>query len=136
MAPRREAQGMGREDRVAPSRQRNAISAFMVSSGRSSISQCPVSFRSTWVTEVATSFICGPRIAALAFSPAIERTGIVSFVLAICAKSFAVSGQAAKYAQPARIRPGREYAATYALRSAVLSERPLSAARSFQKYAK
>jgi hypothetical protein len=44
---------------------------------------------STAVTVVATSFICGPRIAALAFSPAIERTGIVSFVLAICAKSFA-----------------------------------------------
>jgi len=38
------------------------------------MSQCPVSFRSTAVTVVATSFICGARIAALAFSPAIDRT--------------------------------------------------------------
>jgi hypothetical protein len=37
-----------------------------------------------------------PRIAAPAFSPAMERTGIVNFVFAISAKSFAVSGQAAK----------------------------------------
>jgi hypothetical protein len=100
------------------------------------MSQWPVSFKSTAVTVVATSFIRGARIAALAFSPATDRTGIVNLVFAISAKSFAVSGKAAKYAQPARMRPGREYAATYALRSAALSERLLSAARSFQKYAK
>src|SRR5262249_10551417 len=98
------------------------ISTSIVFSGRSSMSQCPVSFKVISVTAVPTSFICGPRIEALAFSPAMERTGIVSFVLAISAKSFAVSGQAAKLAQPARIRPGREYAATYALRSVLESE--------------
>ena len=75
---------------------KNAVSAFMVSSGRSSISQCPVSFKFSTVTSFATSFIYGLRMAALAFSPAIDRTGIVNFVLAVCAKSFAVSGQAAK----------------------------------------
>ncbi|HXB67139.1 MAG TPA: NAD(P)H-dependent oxidoreductase [Candidatus Acidoferrales bacterium] len=57
---------------------------------------CPVSFKSTAVTVVATSFICGPRIEALAFSPAMDRMGILKLVLAICAKSFAVSGHAAK----------------------------------------
>jgi hypothetical protein len=79
---------------VISSQERNQC--LHVSSGRSSISQCPVSFKSTAVTVVATSFICGPRIAALAFSPAMDRTGIVNLVLAICAKSFAVSGQAPK----------------------------------------
>src|SRR5580704_12158477 len=74
---------------------RNAISACIVSSGRSSMSQCPVSFKSTVVTVVATSFICWPRIVALAFSPAIDRTGMVNFAFAISAKSFAVSGHAA-----------------------------------------
>ena len=81
---------------VRISHHRNAINASMVSSGRSSISQCPVSFRSTAVTAVATSFICEPRIAALAYSPAMDRTGTVNFVFAISAKSFAVFGQAAK----------------------------------------
>ena len=80
----------------------------MVCLGRSSISQWPVSFSSITVTLVATRFICGPRIAALAFAPAIDKTGMVNCVWAIWAKSLAVSGQAAKYAQPARIRPGRE----------------------------
>ena len=73
-------------------------------------------------TSVATFLICGPRIAALAFSPAIESTGMVNLVCAICAKSLAVSGHDAKYAHPARIRPGREYSATYAARSASGSE--------------
>ena len=62
---------------------KNAINASMVSSGRSSMSQCPVSFKSTAVTVAATSFIWGPRIAALAFSPAMDRMGMVNFVLAI-----------------------------------------------------
>ena len=75
---------------------KKGISASNVSSGRSSMSQCPVSFKLISVTVVATSFICRPRIAALAFSPAMERTGILNFALAICAKSFAVSGNAAK----------------------------------------
>jgi predicted ABC-class ATPase len=44
------------------------------------------------------------------FSPPIESTGIVNFVCDNCAKSFASCGQDAKYAQPACIRLGREYA--------------------------
>src|SRR5208283_1637127 len=47
------------------------------------------------------------RTPPLGFSPAIERTGIIKFVCANCAKSCAVCGQAAKYAHPACIRPGR-----------------------------
>jgi hypothetical protein len=42
---------------------RNAINASIVSSGRFSMSQCPVPFKSTDVTVVAKSFICRPRIA-------------------------------------------------------------------------
>ena len=50
----------------------------MVSWGRSSMSQCPLSFNSITLTFVATRFICGLRIAALAFSPAIDKTGMVN----------------------------------------------------------
>ncbi len=39
------------------------------------MSQCPASFKSTDATLAATSFICGPRIAALAFSPAMDIYG-------------------------------------------------------------
>ena len=58
--------------------QRNSTSASMVSWGRSSISQCPLPFNSITLRSVATRFICGPRIAALAFSPAIDKTGMVN----------------------------------------------------------
>ena len=75
---------------------KNAINALMVALGRSSMSQWLVSFNLISVTALATSFICGPRMAALAFSPAMDRTGIVNLVLAISAKSFAVRGHAAK----------------------------------------
>ena len=57
---------------------RNSTSVSMVSCGRSSISQCPLPFSSITLTSVATRFICGLRIAALAFSPAIDRTGMVN----------------------------------------------------------
>jgi hypothetical protein len=43
---------------------RNLTSAFMVSWGRSSISQWPLPFNSMPLTFLATRFICGPRIAA------------------------------------------------------------------------
>jgi hypothetical protein len=45
----------------------------MVSCGLSSISQWPLPFNSIILTFVATRFICGPRIAAQAFSPAIDK---------------------------------------------------------------
>src|SRR6266851_9801742 len=75
---------------------RNLVSASIVSLGRSSISQCPVSLSPTTLTSFATSFICGNRVLALAFSPAIARTGRVSFVFDSSAKSFEVCGHAAK----------------------------------------
>jgi hypothetical protein len=52
------------------------------------------------------------KVPALALSPAIDRTGMVSFVLASSTKSFVVCGQAAKQTYPAGMRPGREYSAT------------------------
>ena len=68
----------------------------MVSFGRSSSTQCPVSFRVNVCTFVATKCICGISVAALAWSPAIASTGIASFVFANTARSFAVCGQLAK----------------------------------------
>lgn len=58
--------------------QRNSTSASIVSLGCSSMSQCPVPFNSMTLTSVATRFICGLRIAALPFSPAIDKTGMVN----------------------------------------------------------
>ncbi len=62
-------------------RQRNFSSASIVSLGRSSSTQCPVSFSTTTVTSEATNFICRPSTSPDAFSPPITRTGIVSLVL-------------------------------------------------------
>jgi len=48
--------------------------------------------QTTNATFVPTNFICEPSTPALALFPAIDRTGIVNFVCANCAKLFAVSG--------------------------------------------
>ena len=77
---------------------KKVISASMVACGRSSISQCPVSGRTTIVALVATSLICRPSASPFAFSPPIERTGIVSVVRENCAKSFAAFWKDSKYA--------------------------------------
>src|SRR5215475_14304380 len=74
-----EGRTLRRDARGSLSCHRKATRASMVSLGRSSISQCPVPLSSITVTLVATRFICGPRIAALALSPAIDNTGIVNW---------------------------------------------------------
>src|SRR5438552_18227833 len=61
---------------------KNLTNASVVSLGRSSSSQCPVSFSTTTVTSEATNFICCPSTSPNAFSPPITRTGIVSLVCA------------------------------------------------------
>jgi len=48
-----------------------------------------VSFKTTPVTSAATSFISCPSTSLIDFSPAIDGTGIVSFVRESSAKSFA-----------------------------------------------
>jgi len=63
------------------------------------------------VASDATSFICCANSSPFAFAPPMARTGIVSFVFESSAKSFTVCWNDTKYAQPARIRPGRAYAA-------------------------
>src|SRR5207249_9422748 len=57
---------------------RNFCSASVVSLGRSSSNQCPVSFSTTTVTFEATSFICCASASPSAFSPPITSTGMVS----------------------------------------------------------
>jgi hypothetical protein len=52
----------------------------VVSLGRSSRTQCPVSFNTTTVTSVATSLICWLSTSPNDYSPPITRTGIVSWV--------------------------------------------------------
>ncbi len=59
--------------------QRNFISASVVSLGRSSKTQCPVSLSTTTVTSEATSFVCCPRGSPRLFSPPITSTGMVSW---------------------------------------------------------
>jgi hypothetical protein len=56
---------------------RNFASASVVSFGRSSSTQCPVSFKTTLVTFEATSFICCASTSPIDFSPEIDRTGNV-----------------------------------------------------------
>src|SRR5438552_5641392 len=51
---------------------RKRVSAAIVSSGRSSRIQCPVSLRTTTVTSEATSFACAPSASPNDFSPPIE----------------------------------------------------------------
>src|ERR1700735_3890059 len=91
----------------------NLVSAEIVRLGFSSISQWPVFFRTTIVTFEATSLACAPSATPSDLSPPIDSTGIFNCVLAIAAKSEAVFGNDAKYAQPEAVRPGREYAAMY-----------------------
>ncbi len=69
--------------------------------GRSSNTQCPVSFNTTTVTSEATNFICCASASPNDFSPPMDSTGIVSFVCANSAKSFAACGNDPKYAQAA-----------------------------------
>src|SRR2546430_5931889 len=76
--------------------QRNLTRASVVSRGRSSVIQWPVSCNTTTVTSVATSFICAASSFPNDFSPPIESTGTVSFVCESCAKSFASCGHDAK----------------------------------------
>src|SRR6266852_5837427 len=87
---------------------RNRTSASVVPLGFSSITQCPVLGSTTDVAFVATSVICLASAAPFAFSPPIDSTGIVSFVCENVAKSVAACWKDMKYAQAARIRPGRE----------------------------
>src|ERR1700730_10028224 len=115
---------------------RKPLSALIVSSGRSSRIQWPVSSRTTTVTSEAMSFACAPSATPFALAPPIERTGKASLVLASCATAVGVFGNDAKKANPAAIRPGRAYAWAYARRSASGIERVLSAAKSFQKCSK
>lgn len=76
--------------------QRNLTSASVVSFGRSSSNQCPVSFNTTTSTLEATSFICAASSLPNDFSPPIDSTGIVNFVCDSCAKSLASCGHEAK----------------------------------------
>ena len=73
----------------ADRRPRNRTSASAVSFGRSSMSQCPVLARVMFVTFAATSCACFPSASPLAFSPPIERTGIVNLLWENREKSFA-----------------------------------------------
>src|SRR5207248_4903427 len=75
---------------------KNFSSASVVSFGRSSEIQCPLSFKTTTVTSVATSFICAPSSLPSDFSPPIDNTGIVSFVCESCVKSLASCGHETK----------------------------------------
>src|SRR5438309_2261282 len=61
-------------------RQRNFCSASVVSRGRSSSIQCPVSFSTTTVTSVATSLVCCASASPSDFWPPMVSTGMVSFV--------------------------------------------------------
>jgi hypothetical protein len=60
--------------------QRNLTSASVVSLGRSSMTQCPASFKTTTVTLGATNFACCPSTSPRDFSPPIVSTGIGNFV--------------------------------------------------------
>src|SRR5260221_13617570 len=95
--------------------------------------QCPLPFTTTTVTSEATNFICCASASPNDFSPPIDKTGIVSFVRAMGAKSFPVCVNEAKYAQAAHIHSGREHAATYATRTAPGNHRLLSAPKPLQK---
>src|SRR4029077_2264230 len=79
---------------------------------------------------------CVASAAPLAFSPPIDNTGIDNFVRENLAKSVAACWNDTKYAHPARMRPGRAYAAVYACLSISGIECVLSAAKSFQKCSK
>jgi hypothetical protein len=79
-----------------PFAQRNLTIASVVSFGRSSRIQWPVSFKTTTVTSVATSFICAASSLPNDLSPPIDNTGIINFVWEICAKSLASCGHEAK----------------------------------------
>ena len=74
----------GRDARPPPydvhRRYRNFTSASVVSLGRSSSTQCPVSFSTTTFTSEATNFICCASASPSDFSPPITRTGMVSLV--------------------------------------------------------
>jgi hypothetical protein len=59
---------------------RNFTSMSIVSLGFSSISQCPVFFRITTVTLLATSLASRPNPSPRDFSPPITSTGMVSLV--------------------------------------------------------
>src|SRR5229473_5931641 len=66
------------------------VTAAMVSSGFSSMIQCPASLMITIVGLEETSFTCAPSALPFAFSPPIDATGIGSLVLPSSAKSPAV----------------------------------------------
>src|SRR6266446_9397946 len=76
--------------------QRKFSSASVVSFGRSSEIQWPVSLNTTTLTSLATSFICSASSLPNDLSPPIDNTGIVNFVCEICAKSLASCGHEAK----------------------------------------
>src|SRR5437660_7386751 len=60
--------------RDLPSGHRNLTNASVVSLGRSSSTQWPVSFSTTTITSVATNFICCPSASPSDLSPPITRT--------------------------------------------------------------
>src|ERR1700739_468901 len=101
---------------------KNFTKASIVCVGCSSIIQWPEFSTTTTLTSVATSFACSPNGTPNDLSPPIDSTGIVNLVLERSSKSLAACMNDTKYSQAARIRPGREYASRYALRSACGSE--------------